>query len=58
MSSAVAMKSDTVAMRYDVQNPTCRSRKVAGIEEREAIFVNLVCHQLAVLNEGSWRWTN
>lgn len=41
MRSAVAITREPVAMRYDVQNPNCRSKKVAGIEEREAIFVNL-----------------
>jgi hypothetical protein len=40
-NTAVAMESDAVAMRYDVQNPTCLSKKVAGMEEREAMFVNL-----------------
>jgi hypothetical protein len=53
ISSAVAKKIDAVAMRYDVQNPIRRSKKVAGMEEREAMFVNLGCHQLAVLDEGS-----
>lgn len=33
--------TDIAAMRYAVQKPNSLSRNVAGMDEREAMFVNL-----------------
>jgi hypothetical protein len=41
MSTANGTIKEMVAMRYAVQNPNSRSKNVAGMEESEAMFVNL-----------------